>query len=311
MRKIIVSLLALSAAGTAQAADLDYDYLRGADYDPPPAPTIDWSGVYVGAHGGYTSGAFSQHNAVQSTLASYFANRDIESQYNVSNWVSLPGSRGRGASYGAFAGYNFQIDDVVIGVEADYTHTGLTTASFYQIARNMTTTGGMLENVAFNATSKTEIEDYGTIRGRAGYAMGNFLPYVTGGLAVGQVRFTDSVAVQNYGYNATTYSANQALTTGLPQAVVNHGYTSFNQNYPQPYTTPAGGGVQTVPAAATNLVANNRTKTVGGFAVGFGLEYAITPQILLRGEYQFVKFQSFNGHEAELNTVRGGAAVKF
>jgi len=284
MRKIIVSLFALSAAGTAQAADLDYDYLRGADYDPPPAPTIDWSGVYVGAHGGYTLGAFSQHNAVQSTLASYFANRDIESQYNVSNWVSLPGSRGRGA---------------------------LTTASFYQIARNMTTTGGMLENVAFNAASKTEIEDYGTIRGRAGYAMGNFLPYVTGGLAVGQVRFTDSVAVQNYGYNATTYSANQALTTGLPQAVVNHGYTSFNQNYPQPYTTPAGGGVQTVPAAATNLVANNRTKTVGGFAVGFGLEYAITPQILLRGEYQFVKFQSFNGHEAELNTVRGGAAVKF
>jgi outer membrane immunogenic protein len=31
----------------------------------------------------------------------------------------------------------------------------------------------------------------------------------------------------------------------------------------------------------------------------------------VRGEYQYVQFQDFNGHKAELNTVRGGAAVKF
>ncbi len=52
-------------------------------------------------------------------------------------------------------------------------------------------------------------------------------------------------------------------------------------------------------------------KTIGGIALGFGLEYALTPNILLRGEYQYINFQSFNGHNAELNTIRGGAAVKF
>ncbi|MGU3662430.1 outer membrane protein, partial [Methylobacterium fujisawaense] len=72
-----------------------------------------------------------------------------------------------------------------------------------------------------------------------------------------------------------------------------------------------GQGVQTIPYGPTPLVANAKTKTIGGVALGFGLEYAVTPNILLRGEYQYVLFQSFNGHRAELNTIRGGAALKF
>ncbi|NRD68900.1 outer membrane beta-barrel protein, partial [Corallococcus exiguus] len=150
-------------------------------------------------------------------------------------------------------------------------------------------------------TSNTRIDDYGSIRARAGYAFGNLLPYVTGGLAVGRVTINDTVAVQNYGYGATTYAANQALTTGLPAAVYNHGYASFNQNFPLNRSTPAGQGAQTIPYGPTTLVANAKTKTIGGVALGFGLEYAITPNILLRGEYQYVLFQSFNGHRAELN----------
>jgi outer membrane immunogenic protein len=51
--------------------------------------------------------------------------------------------------------------------------------------------------------------------------------------------------------------------------------------------------------------------TVVGLAVGGGIEYAITSNFLLRGEYQYVLFNDFQGHKAELNTVRGGAAIKF
>ncbi len=65
MRKILVSLLALSAVGTAQSADLDYDYLRGADYDPPPVAVIDWSGFYIGGHGGWTSGSVTKRAEAQ------------------------------------------------------------------------------------------------------------------------------------------------------------------------------------------------------------------------------------------------------
>ncbi len=127
MRKIFLSLLVMTAAGTAQGADLDYDYLRGADYDPPPAVAfIDWSGVYVGGHGGYTAGSFAQRNAAQSALANYFYNTAIESEYAVSRNVSFPGARGRGASYGAYAGWNMQFGEAVLGLEADYTRTDQT-----------------------------------------------------------------------------------------------------------------------------------------------------------------------------------------
>ncbi|WP_457107377.1 outer membrane protein [Methylobacterium sp. P5_C11] len=307
----LLAVLGLCGMNTARAADLDYDYLRGAEYDPVPAPVVDWSGVYLGGHGGYTSGGLAQRDAMQSTLANYFSYRDIESEFSVSKFLSLPGTRTHGASFGAFAGFNVQFDDIVLGIEADYTHTDQNSWSTNSISRIVTTSGGNSETVYLSGTSNTRIDDYGSIRARAGYAFGNLLPYVTAGAAIGQVTINDTVAVQNYGYSATTYAANQALTTGLPAAVYNHGYASFNPNFPLNRSTPAGQGVQTIPYAPTTLTANARTKTIGGVALGFGLEYAITPNILVRGEYQYVRFQDFNGHKAELNTVRGGAAVKF
>jgi outer membrane immunogenic protein len=315
MRKVVLSLLLLSAAGTARAADLDYDYLRGADYDPPPVAVVDWSGVYVGGHGGYTAGSFAQRNAVQSALANYFYATAVEAEYGVSRNVSFPGSRGRGASFGAYAGWNMQFEDAVLGLEADYTHTEQKTTSSYGISRVMTLSTGTYDTVNMFGQSKTEIQDYGTIRARAGYAIGNFLPYVTGGFAVGQVKFTDSVDVQNYGYNAGAYVANQALPPSQRVAVYNHGYAAFNPDAPAVGSTPPSTArdqtTVTTPNAATRIVANDRVKTIGGIALGFGLEYALTPNILLRGEYQYVNFQRFNGHNAELNTIRGGAAVKF
>lgn len=301
----LLAVLGLCGVNTARAADLDYDYLRGADYDPVPAPVVDWSGVYLGGHGGYTSGGLAQRDAMQSTLANYFSYRDIENEFSVSKFLSLPGTRTHGASFGAFAGFNVQFDDIVLGIEADYTHTNQNSWSTNSISRIMTTSGGNSETVNLSGTSNTRIDDYGSIRARAGYAFGNLLPYVTAGAAIGQVTINDTVAVQNYGYSATTYAANQALTTGLPAAVYNHGYASFNPNFPLNRSTPAGQGVQTIPYAPTTLTANARTKTIGGVALGFGLEYAITPNILVRGEYQYVQFQDFNGHKAELNTVRG------
>lgn len=307
----LLAVLGLCGVTTARAADLDYDYLRGAEYDTVPAPVLDWSGAYIGGHGGYTSGGLSQRDAMQSTLANYFSYTTVESEFGVSKYLSLPGTRTHGASFGAFAGYNVQFDDIVLGIEADYTHTGLNSWSTNSINRIVTTSLGNSESVNLSGASNTRINDYGSLRARIGYAFGNLLPYVTAGGAIGRVTINDTVTVQDYGYSATTYTANQALTTGLPAAVWHHGYASFNQNYPLVRSTPAGQGAQTIPYAPTALTANARTKTIGGVALGFGLEYAITPNILLRGEYQYVLFQDFNGHSAELNTIRGGAALKF
>lgn len=253
MRKILVSLLVLSAAGTAQAADLDYDYLRGADYDPPPAPTIDWSGIYVGGHGGWTSGALNKRASAQASLASYTLSASRLPGYSL-NPSSIVASRGPNESFGAYAGYNAQFEDTVLGLEADYTHNSrkslwVASATSY------------ISPYLLAPTTRSSLENYGTFRARAGYAFGNFLPYVTGGLAFGEA-------------------------------------TSLQNLYQAPF-----------PSAP--IAQQSTSKMIVGLAAGAGIEYAITPNIVLRGEYQYINFQDFNGRKIQLNTLRGGAAVKF
>ncbi|MCJ2114357.1 porin family protein [Methylobacterium sp. WL30] len=305
MRKTSRALLAaLSLAGptTARAADLDYDFLRGPDYDPPVAVTaIDWSGVYVGGHGGYSSAALGFQRSYQPLIIQQTHNSTAESDFGASNLLTSKPRRVGDVSFGGYAGYNVQFDDVVLGIEVDYTSFGRSGSSSDGISRFKTNSLGYLETVSLNGASSTKINDFGTIRARAGYAFGNLLPYVTGGFAIGRARIADGVFIEDSGYNATTYNANQALTVGKPAYVENFGYRAgtFSQTDPTtgvPYST---------------YVSKSKTKTVGGVALGGGLEYAITPSILLRAEYQYVLFNDFDGHRANLNTVRGGAAVKF
>lgn len=309
MRTVTLALMAsftLGVVAPAQGADLDYGVLRGADYEPE-VQVIDWNGVYFGGHGGYTSTSLNQNNVFQKMLAEEFRVRDIESQFSVSSFLTAPSARVEGASYGAFAGFNYQFDEVVVGIEADYTRFNKAGQVSNGISRIMTTTGGMTEVVNLMGLSSTKIEDYGTIRARGGWAFGRFLPFVTAGLAIGRAAVTDTVAVQNYGYNSQTYASN--LTATVPAYVVRHDYASFNPAYPGNYSSPYG-QVQTAPNAPYTI-GKTTIKTVGGLALGGGLEFAVTENILVRGEYQYVQFSDFDGHKVNLNTVRGGAAVKF
>ncbi|MCJ2047479.1 outer membrane beta-barrel protein [Methylobacterium sp. J-078] len=309
MRTATLALLAgftLGVSAPALGADLDYGVLRGPDYEPE-VQVIDWNGIYVGGHGGYTSASLNQTNVFQRMLATEFRARDIESQFSVSSLLTTPSARVEGSSYGAFAGFNYQFDEAVVGIEADYTRYDRGGRAGDSISRIMTTTGGMTEVVNLAGISATKIEDYGTIRARGGWAFGRFLPFVTAGLAIGRAEVTDTVAIQNYGYDSKTYASNLTATT--PAYVNRHDYASFNPQYPGPRSSPAG-ETQTVPNAPYTI-GKTTVKTVGGLALGAGLEFAVTQNILLRGEYQYVQFNDFDGHKVNLNTVRGGAALKF
>jgi outer membrane immunogenic protein len=93
---------------------------------------------------------------------------------------------------GVQAGYNVQAGNVVLGVEADWSFSGIKSDD-----RVVFAPGG-------GAVSTTDIEHkldwLATFRGRLGYSVGNVLPYVTGGLAYGQVE-SSAVAV-NAGFGA-------------------------------------------------------------------------------------------------------------
>src|SRR4051794_26227268 len=118
MRTVTFAVLAglsLFGAQAARAADLDYGVLRGPDFEPD-VPVIDWSGVYFGAHAGYTSAGLGFTNTAQPIVASYLRNTVIENEMSVSTLLAPKPARGDGTTFGGFAGINFQFDETVLGI---------------------------------------------------------------------------------------------------------------------------------------------------------------------------------------------------
>ncbi len=145
------ALALAGAVGTASAADL-------ARRPPPPPPTrapvvvppYNWTGFYIGINGGYGFGR--------------------------SKWDGLPATLDvNGGMVGGQLGYNWQFGQFVYGVEGDGDWTDLR--------------GTNVANCPF-AFCKTRNDFLATARGRFGFAADRWLPYVTGGLAVGNIRAT-------------------------------------------------------------------------------------------------------------------------
>ena len=91
------------------------------------------------------------------------------------SWSDLTGGvHTSGGVVGGTAGYNAQFGSWVLGLEGDLDWSDV----------------GGTSNAAGCPGCGVQNDWLGTARGRVGYAFGNFLPYVTGGLAVGDVNAT-------------------------------------------------------------------------------------------------------------------------
>lgn len=154
----------LSAA--AHAADLTvYEETVVA---PAPTPAFNWTGFYTGVHAGYG----------WADVDNRLLNDGIGDGLFDGN-----GRKPDGFFGGGQIGYNYQFSNqVVLGVEAD--------AAFASLKDSGTAISGDLDGDFYRYSSETKINALGTVRARAGYAIDRFLPYVTGGLAWANTRYT-------------------------------------------------------------------------------------------------------------------------
>jgi outer membrane immunogenic protein len=145
MRRLVVALVATSALSfAAQAADMPVKAPRAT----APVPMYNWTGFYVGVNGGGVWGNSSWKYAVSGTTANH---------------------KNSGGLVGGTIGYNYQFaGNWVAGVEADW---------------DWASVKGSSDCPAATFTCQTKIDSIGTLRGRFGYAMDNWLFYGTGGLA--------------------------------------------------------------------------------------------------------------------------------
>ena len=184
MRRLLVAAVTIGAVSGAHAADMP-DYLRGSI---PAAPvTRNWDGWYVGGEASYSAVGSDFSKSIVGLTNFIF--RDSVLQQPSSQFGLLPKTTTQGTGFGAFVGRNYQWDDLVFGLEANYSYFDrLSTATSGsnslqivnpggQVAPNVTSTYG----VTLTGRSAVQIKDAITFRARAGWATGDFLPYVFGG----------------------------------------------------------------------------------------------------------------------------------
>lgn len=113
---------------------------------------IDWNGGYVGAFAGYGSGDTEHINLGIST-----GNLDI-----------------KGGVGGLTVGYDWQVNNLVYGVELDAAGSGISGSHGPATFGGFTCSSGPCE---------TEVDWIANLRGRVGYANNNWLYYAVGGVA--------------------------------------------------------------------------------------------------------------------------------
>ena len=178
MRRLMVAAAMLGTASAAHAADMpDLPILRGSFTDGLTNVRPNWQGYYIGGQGEY--------GTVTSKIASSI-NSDLQATWRPPGnypWLGLANAQSSSAGWGAFAGYNGQWDDVVLSVEANYIHGGFKSTSRSVGQRFDSTTGALLATT--DSSAVVGISDFGSLRMRAGYAWGCFLPYAFFGGGLG------------------------------------------------------------------------------------------------------------------------------
>jgi outer membrane immunogenic protein len=169
MKRLVLSLSAL-IAGTAAALAADLPRTAVPVVVAPLA--VNWSGFYAGVHGAWIG---DSGEAVRRGVIGVAPE-------------ALPTRAGLSASGlggGAQIGYLWQFGRVVAGLEADLTAMGVGRSR-----SGIGTDGGF----AVRTDLSSQMNWFGTVKGRVGFTMPSLLPivqetlvYVTGGLALAQV----------------------------------------------------------------------------------------------------------------------------
>jgi outer membrane immunogenic protein len=186
MRKTL--LASVSAVVLSSAA------VMPAKAGPPPPPMPTWTGFYAGLNAGGAWGNSNPALIQPVTGAPFFLTGTTQDP---------PGLSPRGFIGGGQAGYNWQTGQWVFGGEVDF--SGLNAKADATVSPFFTGKG------ANSVTWSSRYDWLFTARLRGGYTVApNWLLYVTGGLAVTQVR--DSVTCTAVGNGCGSFAVPQSLT---------------------------------------------------------------------------------------------------
>lgn len=180
LRKLLLATVAVAAfATTASAADMAARMPTKAV--PYVSAAYNWTGFYVGANVGY-------------------------GWARASNDAGASGSM-NGVIGGGQIGYNWQMNNLVLGVEADFQGSG-------ERASGTGTLTAPAPLGIFGVNETDRVRYFGTVRGRLGFAWDRTLLYVTGGYAYTNIGADVSATVGGVTTTASSNTTKSGYTVG-------------------------------------------------------------------------------------------------
>ena len=187
---VVASVAAFATASQALAADL-------GPYRPPappetyvePVSQFSWRGFYAGINGGYAWGSGD------ATIIRGVGSIDA---VEPDGWIG-----------GGQIGYNAQFGNFVLGVEGDMQGASIDGSSI-----------GIAGGSAYRATS--DMNWFGTIRARAGFAADRVLIYATGGVAWADMDFSLYDVAGGTRYSGGDTLTGYAVGGGVEWALANN-----------------------------------------------------------------------------------------
>lgn len=187
MKRLAFAFLLSTVATGAIAADT-------VVYEEPAPVAVEffsWTGGYVGLQAGYAWGRENDNQSdvpIGSSVNSSFASAD---RFDVDGFVG-----------GGYAGYNWQSDKFVFGVEGDLDYANV------EGGANFDYFGVLVGRLDFQSDWQ------GSLRLRVGYAMDTWLLYATGGLAAGRAELTASGTVRTEPITTSDSNTHVGWTVG-------------------------------------------------------------------------------------------------
>lgn len=215
MRKKLALVIAAAIGVTASQAALAADMPVKAAAAKAP---YSWSGFYIGGNVGYgwVSGSDPDLSLVDGSGSG------ITAFFNAGGFP-LTAVNPKGAIGGGQIGYNWQSNALVLGVVADIQAASMDASNTVVAAPPLFITG--------TTTLNRKMDWFGTLRGKLGWAVQNWLVYGTGGLAYG--RIDETLTFTSSGVPSGSTSTGQSKTGWTVGGGVEYGVNrwSFGVEY--------------------------------------------------------------------------------
>ena len=287
MRKRFAQIIVVMAGLISGLCDVAaQDALRGSIRYVPGTPVVArWEGVYGGVQAGHSINKVDFKDASGSLTSTIL--RESILQGSVSSWATLGEGNVTENTFGGFVGFNMQWDDVVLGLEANYSQTKMSKSASDSLARilaintNAPPDHNFFYDTTVSANAAISLSDFGTVRARAGWVIGQALPYAFGGVAIARAEVMKSATVDYVRRDVPNVT--DPVTPPFPDATF---------------------GPVTETSSRKNAIAF-------GYAVGIGIDYAIMQNVFVRAEWELVEFPNIEGIGVRINNARVAAGLKF